>query len=107
MAGDEDGHETELRKQDEETAGTAAAVEQTASHGSSCASSPVRFSIPIKCARTRLAMAPRPISEQYTQRMKKVGVGLEIAVSNLAEGLSNRWPVDCITFLPTGRVSVH
>ena len=50
MAGDEDVHETKLRKQDEEAAGTAAAVEQTASHGSSCASSPVRFSIPIKRA---------------------------------------------------------
>ena len=36
-----------------------------------------------------------------------MGIALEIAVTNLAEGLSSRWPVDSITFLPTGCVTIH
>jgi hypothetical protein len=52
-------------------------------------------------------MVPRRISERYPQWMTKVGVALEIAVTNLAEGLSSRWPVDSITFHPTGNVSVQ
>ena len=100
----QDGHNTESHKQDE---AVGVAAEQTASPNSSSGSSPVRFSLPIKHARARPAMVPRRISERYPQWMKKVGVALEIAVTNLAEGLSSRWPVDGIAFLPTGCVSVQ
>lgn len=108
MTGNERGHDTRSRKQGEAVA-AATAAEQTRSHGSSSGSSSVRFALPIKRARahTRSAMVPRSISERHPRWMKKVGIALEIAVTNLVEGLSSRWPVDSITFLPTGRVSVH
>jgi len=105
MAEDEGGHDTESRKQEEAEGATA---EQTASHSTSDGSSPpVRFSLPIKRARPRPAMVPRRISERYPEWMKKVGMALEIAVTNLAEELSSRWPVDSIAFLPTGHISVQ
>jgi hypothetical protein len=106
MAGNGDGHNTESRKQDK---ATATITLPTASHGNSSGSSTMRFSLPIKRARphNRPAMVPRSISERYPQWMKKMGIALEIAVTNLAEGLSSRWPVDSITFLPTGCVTIH
>lgn len=107
MTGDGGIHDTESRKQneaaaeEEEAEAAEAAEDQATSHTSSGGSSPVRFTRPIKRARAH------HISEHYSGWVKKMAVALEIAVVNLAEGLSSRWPVNGITFLPDGRISVH